>query len=385
MYHSYQKFKQLHTFYHLTALVCCMSIISSCSKFLDAKPISEVPAENMWQNQRDVKAGISEIYSSFRDAMRANFFEWGELRSDNYVLTTEAASDRGKLIANQMTNDMACTNWSSLYKVISNTNFAIKHIPQATLANTAEKNDYLAQAYAMRALCYFYAVRVWGDVPVYLEPVDNLENGVFKSRTSMREVLENVIMPDLKRAEQLVDPASLERKRISRAGIYAIQADVSMWLEDYDSADKIIDKVRTMQSFTGFQPSMEVMKRTFVTDLNNKTSDNDRLRDEYGPGFNELIFVIHFDLRESVSYSLIYNLFGAGVLLSPKLTNIFAAAANTTPRDIRFDNFLRVGTTAGTYRMNKYVTNGSSISFNALSECEMAYPVYRFTDWYVYN
>ncbi len=97
------------------------------------------------------------------------------MRSDNFVLYQELPSEFRNLILNQMTTDLACTNWSSLYKVISNTNFAIRNIPYAEITDQVLKDDYLAQAYAMRALCYFYAVRVWGDVPVYLKPVDSNE------------------------------------------------------------------------------------------------------------------------------------------------------------------------------------------------------------------
>ncbi|WP_036692148.1 RagB/SusD family nutrient uptake outer membrane protein [Pedobacter glucosidilyticus] len=387
MNYQYKICKTNLVVFKVVAVVLILTI-SSCNKFLEPEPISEVTAENMWQNQRDVKAGVGEIYSSFRDALRLNFFDWGELRSDNYVLTTEAASDRGRLISNQLTTDMGCTNWAGLYKVINNANFAIKNIPNANLPNTIEKNDFLAQAYAMRALCYFYAVRVWGAVPVYLEPIDNLDKGQFKERTAKEEVLRDVIMPDLKKAEELIDPANVERKRISRFGILAIQADVSMWMEDYEAADRTIDKVRsilgaTSQPFTRFEPSMEVLKNTFVTDLNNKTGDlGDRLRDEYGAG-NELLFVIHFDLKELnnvAQYSIIHNLFLSGVILSPKLTNIFTAAANTSPRDNRFDNYLQASIAPGTFKVNKYVRNGGTISFNAFPECEVAYPVYRYTD-----
>src|SRR5690606_3578133 len=118
-------------------------------------------------------------------------------------------------------------------KVISQANYAIKYIPEAEFADDTKKNDYLAQAYAMRALAYFFAVRIWGDVPVYLDPIQSVEEGTFKSRTPRNEVLRDVIFSDLKQAEYLINPLNVERKRISRAGIYAIQADVLMWMEDY--------------------------------------------------------------------------------------------------------------------------------------------------------
>ena len=362
---------------------------TSCKKFLDVDPISEIPADKMWQNQRDVNAGIAEIYSSFRIALNSNYFNWGEMRSDNFVLFNEQPNEYGRLIANQLTTDMASTNWNTLYKVISNTNFAIQKIPGAEITDGALKNDYLAQAYAMRALCYFYAVRVWGAVPVYLDPIDNIEKGEFRTRTPMVDVLRNVILPDLSRAEQLINPANVERKRLSRQAIYAIQADVYMWLEDYDSADKTIDKLRSNVTITNFEPDMTKMKRTFVDDLNNKAGDNDPTKDEYGPNANELIFVIHQNVQEAGlnNYSLTWLLLGSGtgqgstVVLSPKLQGIYTAAKNATPSDIRFDNYLAPsGGGNATYQVHKYIANGTSLNFANFNNCQMAYPVYRFTD-----
>ncbi len=363
--------------------------LMSCKKFLDPKPISEIPAENMWQNQRDVNAGIAEIYSSFRTALNSNYFAWGEMRSDNFVLFNEQPTENGRLILNQLTTDMQSSNWASLYKVISNANFAIKNIPNANITDAVLKNDYLAQAYAMRALCYFYAVRVWGDVPVYLEPIDNLDKGEFRPRTAKTQVLRNVILEDLKTAELNINPGNVERKRISRNAIYAIMADVYMWLEDYDNADKTIDKLRSNVTYTNFEPVMATMKKTFVDDLNNKPSDNDPTRDEYGPGANELIFVIHQNVAEAGlnNYSLTWLLLGSGtgqgstVVLSPKLQAIYNAAKAATPSDNRFDNYLAAsggGTT--TYQVHKYIANGTALAYQTFINCQMAYPVYRFTD-----
>ncbi|MCX2486211.1 RagB/SusD family nutrient uptake outer membrane protein [Pedobacter sp. MR2016-24] len=373
----------------LLVLLVLSSITPSCKKFLEVDPISEIPADKMWKSQRDVNAGLAEMYSSFRIALNANYFSWGEMRSDNFVLFSEQPTENGKLILNQLTTDLVSANWNTLYKVISNANFAIKNIPDADITDAVLKNDYLAQAYAMRALSYFYAVRVWGDVPVYLDPIDNIDKGEFRPRTAMKTVLRDHILADLKMAEQLINPGNLERKRLSRNAIYAIQADVYMWLEDYDSADKTIDKLRSNVTYTNFQPDMSLMKKQFVEDLNNKVNDNDPTKDEYGPATNEMIFVIHQNVSEAglSNYSLIWLLLGSGsgqgstVVLSPKLQAIYTAANAATPRDNRFENYLAPsggGTT--TYQVHKYIANGTSLPYQNFVNCQMAYPVYRFTD-----
>lgn len=370
--------------------------ISSCS-FINVDPLSEIPKDQMWQNQRDVNAGIAEIYSSFRTALRSNYFSWGEMRSDNFVLYQELPSEFRNLILNQMTTDLACTNWASLYKVISNTNFAIKNIPGADIADQALKDDYLAQAYAMRGLCYFYAVRVWGAVPVYLEPVDNIANAEIKSRTPMEEVLRDVIIPDLEMAESLINPSNVERKRISRAAIYCILADAQMWLGDNEAADATIDRFMAAYGSPAapksnskyiFEPDIVKLKNSFVNHLNGVAGDNNPTVDEYGEP-NEFIFVIHQNISEAGlnNYSMIWNVYGCGmgqgstVVLSPKLQAIYEESVGKTPVDLRFENYL-CGSKSSmeSYQVHKYMANGASVNYQDVINCETDYPVYRYTD-----
>lgn len=359
-------------------------LFSSCS-FLELDPISEIPAENMWQNQRDVNAGIADIYASFRIALLDNYFFWGEMRSDNFVMNQDTYAEHTKLVNNQLTKDLSCTSWASLYKVISNANFAIQNIPNANITDLAMKNDYLAQAYAMRALAYFYAVRIWGDVPVYTEPVGTFEKGEYKARTARNTVLSNIILPDLKKAESLINPSNLERKRISRYAIYAMTADVYMWLEDYGSADQTLSKIAENQTYS-FQKDMAGMKKTFVESLNYKQEDNDPTKDEYG-GYNELIFVIHQNSAESGlnNYSRIWQILGFGtgegsaVILSPTLLAKYNRAKSEG--DMRFDNYLMPAKSDNTtYQVHKYIANGNKIHYTEMKNCQMAYPLYRFTD-----
>ena len=377
-------------------LAGALVMASSCN-LLNVEPVSEIPAGHMWQNQRDVNAGIAEIYASFRTAMKTNWFCWGEMRSDNFVLYQELPSEYGKLILNQMTTDLPSTNWTSLYKVISNTNFAIQNIPDATITDQTLKNDYLAQAYAMRALCYFYAVRVWGDVPVYLEPVDNLAKAQVKGRTPREEVLRDVIIPDLELAEGLIDPSNVERKRISRNAIYAILADAQMWLGEWEAADATIDRFMSANgspdaairnSTVVFQENIEDLKNSFVNGLNNKAGDNNPQVDEYGEA-NEFIFVVHQNINEAglSNYSMIWSILGCGmgqgstVVLSPKLQAVYEKAVARVPIDKRMEHYLCPSkSSAESYQVHKYMANGTYVKYQDYINCQVAYPIYRYTD-----
>ena len=108
-------------------------------------------------------------------------------------------ADQARVINNLMSTDEKCAKWTTLYQMINQTNLAIKYVPNISMPDVADRNDYLGQAYALRALAYFYAIRVWGDVPLFIEPTEKYSEAIYKERTDKNYILEHVILPDLKR------------------------------------------------------------------------------------------------------------------------------------------------------------------------------------------
>ncbi|WP_242691722.1 RagB/SusD family nutrient uptake outer membrane protein [Desertivirga arenae] len=80
------------------------------------------------------------------------------------------------------------------YMDISRCNNAIKFIPEGTLLQ-ATKDRFLGQYYALRAMVYFDLVKVYGGVPLVLEPQDP-ENVTAQGRASAKECFK-VIVSDL--------------------------------------------------------------------------------------------------------------------------------------------------------------------------------------------
>ena len=114
--------------------------------------------------------------------------------------------------------------WTTLYQMINQANLAIKYIPNISMPDVADRNDYLGQAYALRALAYFYAIRVWGDVPLFIEPTEKYSEAIYKERTDKNYILEHVILPDLKKAEGLIN-----RNRITNVNAFLSVAYGPSW------------------------------------------------------------------------------------------------------------------------------------------------------------
>jgi len=254
----------------ILALLLLSISLGSCNKHLDERPLAEVALDQHYKNLNDVQAAMAGMYSGFQLEMvgkgnlndnKENFLEkylyWGEYRADNFDRAISYTKDFiDEIVLNSLTPTNQFSDWSGLYTAISRANFNIKYIPQAAALDsriTPEMlKDYLAQCYALRAMCYFYLVRVWGDAPIWLEPYEDITKPAEKPRESKDKILAEVIIPDLEKAYSLMDKeAKNPLWTIGAGGVCAMIADAYMWKSDYANAKTWIEKLFLTKSPTG--------------------------------------------------------------------------------------------------------------------------------------
>src|SRR5690606_9792647 len=119
-----------------------------------------------------------------------NFAFWGEGRAD--AVQTNHSGEPLLLKQNNLNPTINSASWNSLYQTISRANYAIKYIPDVFQGESENGNQLMGQARALRALSYFYAVRIWGDVPLITDPYESVEQDIFIPRTDKELVLEQI-------------------------------------------------------------------------------------------------------------------------------------------------------------------------------------------------
>ena len=211
---------------------------SACNDFLTVVPKSELTAESFWQTERDANVGVIAIYNAFSGAMSSGVWDWGEIRGDNFTYYEKDAPDQRELIENNILIDNPAALWTTLYDVIGKANAAIKYIPAIEMTPSL-KNHYLAEAYALRAWAYFYGIRVWGDMPLYLEPIEEVNQGIYRPRTDKNNIIDNVIIPDLEKAYFFVNKSTVGRTRINVGTVCVLLMDVYAWVGNYDLVARI--------------------------------------------------------------------------------------------------------------------------------------------------
>lgn len=220
----------------LIIILIISSLVVSCSDLLDKAPISSFSADGFYKTTSDAQTGVYGIYDAAQSAFRLNFAYWGEGRADN--VKTAQSGEGLALMQNNLDASIGSSYWGDLYNIINRANYAIKYIPNVYKEGDATGNQLIAEAKALRALAYFYLVRVWGDVPVITEPYLSIDQNIFVSKTDKETVL-NLVEDDLKFAAQnCKDKFGDNRDRImfTKGSVNALLTHVYMWRHKYDDA-----------------------------------------------------------------------------------------------------------------------------------------------------
>lgn len=224
--------------------------LPGCEKFLDEEPLAEIGIGQFYKSKFDADAAMAGMYSTLATHLaggptnhndRLNYY--GEYRSDNFERHGGYTNNNvDQLSFNTLNPDNTYSDWTGFYKIIGRANNNIKYIPTITSdfnLTPAISNRYVAESHAVRAISYFYIVRVWGDAPVWLEPYENLADEPNRAREPVDKIINEVIIKDLETAYGLItkDVTPIVYN-VGEAAVCAALADVYMWKKDYPNAIK---------------------------------------------------------------------------------------------------------------------------------------------------
>lgn len=245
-------------------VLCLGMMITIISCNLDFVPKSSLVSGSYWKSESDVSSSVTAMYYSLSKALSNGYYDWGELRGGNWIGNQPSGPDQYDIITNNIKSTNSAAKWTNLYQTINRANLTIRYAPDVSMMSSV-KSGYLSESYAVRALAYFYIVRVWGDAPLFLEPVEEYTTeNVFKGRTSVSTILEHIIS-DLETAEMYAQPISnnaFSRSRINIMSIYAIMTDVYAWMHEYDKVIGVMEKVNALTRSKSYWQTMTLTSGT---------------------------------------------------------------------------------------------------------------------------
>ena len=202
-------------------------------------PPDVIVIENYWKTKADVENVVSNAYRLMTDfEFSSRLLAWSELRGDNVIKGDYAPTDIRSILDVNLLPTNSYTSWGDFYEVINNCNIVLKYAPSVLALDSEyteeEWNVHRGEMLTIRALCHFYLVRTFRDIPLLTEVMSNDSQNLYPSQVSPIVALDQ-ILTDLYEAEILVMksgeyPTNTENKgRVTSDAVRAIIADVLLW------------------------------------------------------------------------------------------------------------------------------------------------------------
>ena len=307
------------------------AVLSGCNDFLRIEPLNDIVAENYWTEKADVMSVLNGCYAQLEnEECIQRMAIWGEARSDNMQTGSGTSNDLNQIFKENILETNRFVNWSSFYQCINRCNTVIYYAPEVNVKDPnftdAEMRATIAEATTLRALCYFYLIRAFRDVPYITNPSKDDSQQYQIAATPFEQVLDNLIA-DLERvkddAVKSYGENSIENTcRITRYACYALLADLYLWKGNYqaciENCDKVIDQKIVQyeeereQNPTNFPVELYGRYPLISETLSGSSYEGNSYTEIFGTGNSfESIFELNFVNNQSVTNSYVGSFYGS--------------------------------------------------------------------------
>ncbi len=394
----------------ILTLLAILFFTSSCD--LELEPFDNVNGAKVWTTAAGNEKMVSGAYSRMRKILTQEFpvFLYGDLPSGSLFKhghwIAQQATD-GKFAGSYMLDYWG--NWSPYFQVINTTNVVLNHVndvPASEFGDEGQKKKdrIRGEAYFIYSFMYFHMVRVYGEVPLVKESIENadqiIQNGstVPRKQSSEIEILE-YILTTTDAAIALLDfdkPGDQGwAVQADRAAALTLKAHILLWLarepnnhpdriKFMNEAEQILDLVinSSNRSLVPYD-SKEDFEKLFrgksnegIFELNFSVADNESYHINAGSGWRRQHGATYRDVSKKQLNNMDFMVAEAG-----KATTLYSP--NDKRRDLFFQNFgnaaddklappfllkLAVGLEADPNDSEMYFVNSNVILFR-LSEC----------------
>ncbi|WP_236978047.1 RagB/SusD family nutrient uptake outer membrane protein [Membranihabitans maritimus] len=205
----------------LTKIGILIFTMFSCQNKLDLIPISSKTDSGFYITSEHIEQALAGCYDALQEAkVNQNFsYMLTEARSDNTWQTTFYDDGQFCRFSEDALNTTLATAWNNLYNYINRCNRVIYYVGEID-AQESSKNQWKGEALFIRSLLYFDLVRIFGEVPIVIEPL-TIDDAYEVPKSTIQEVYD-VIKNDL---SEIVNNNWLSTEIFpGRANIYAAKA-----------------------------------------------------------------------------------------------------------------------------------------------------------------
>ena len=212
-------------------------VATSCHGDLNIMQDNKLSASNMWVDATDVTQSTYGIYERLRTCFvhkNTNVFYWGEVRVGTYmwgssIVNLAHDNDMIGVESSTMNGANASTSWAALYSTIDQANAVLKYAPLVDMSDK-ERSFAIGQASFARAFCYFYAARLWGDVPLNLVPIESVSQPeCYPVRTPKADVYAQIAV-DIQTALDNAANLGTDCYFATKTSVNLLKAEYALWM-----------------------------------------------------------------------------------------------------------------------------------------------------------
>lgn len=227
-------------------------LMVSCVDYLEIdSPKNQMVGDYIFAEKGTVESALAHIYAGFREIgpTKGSISGLSNLMG-HYADELEHLSESQTTVRDFFTNSVLPTNseiegiWNNSYTLIYQGNRILEGVSKSADFDKHDKDQYLGEAYFIRALVHFYLTNLFGDIP-YINSTDyRINNTISKVE---RAVLLDSLLSDVAKARELLSIGSNTESQFRpdkwtasalMARIYLEQGD---WEKALSLAIKIID------------------------------------------------------------------------------------------------------------------------------------------------
>lgn len=265
---------------------CTALLMTACIDTI-ILPDDKTVDEDFWQTKEDVASMVNGAYAAMTSAdILTRLIVWGDFRTDEVLVASSIESSNATV---QALNEIAAVNmqttntygdWAAFYTVINRCNIVLDRAeavmqidPNYTLGDYQVDRS---QMLALRALCYFYLVRNFRDVPFITESYMISSQNMQVAQSAPAEVIAHCIADLEEAAKTALAARSYTTSEWRRVGwftddaINTLLADIYLWRAsvtnsqaDYEQCIAYCDKVIASKKSQHIRGRNEVEEKAY--------------------------------------------------------------------------------------------------------------------------
>ena len=229
----------------ITIVILATAVTIACNKKLEVTDTDNPTQESYFKTAVELQQGVDAVYSSLRAANlggREWFFTHDMRGAETWAGGSQLESPRAELLKQASpapSNSVMTSVWNGCYQMINRANLVIFKGPEVT-DNSVLRDVTVGEAEFLRAWAYFELVSMWGDVPLYTEPVTTA-NG-YKGKSPAADIYAQIIS-DLNDAASKLPANAAQPGRATSGAANTLLGKVQMQNGDYAAAKTALLKV----------------------------------------------------------------------------------------------------------------------------------------------